>query len=105
MHALTDTGRSLSAVAPELGLDRRTVRKYARAGTWQEVMRRPPRKPSILDPYPDYLQQRWTRENTTRRSCTRNSIHDEHGVLAELLAGLQREPRSEVVDDPVRRRL
>jgi transposase len=35
------------------------VRKYARARTWQEVMRRPPRKPSGLDPYLDYLQQRW----------------------------------------------
>lgn len=59
MHALTDTGRAYSAVARELGLDRRTVRKYARARTWQEVMRRPPRKPSTLDPYLDYLQQRW----------------------------------------------
>ncbi|WP_406116483.1 ISL3 family transposase [Streptomyces sp. NBC_01014] len=59
VHALTRTGRSHSSVARELGLDRRTVRKYARARTWQEVMRRPPRKPSTLDPYLDYLQQRW----------------------------------------------
>ncbi|UQA97641.1 ISL3 family transposase [Streptomyces halobius] len=59
VHALTDTGRTYSAVSRELGLDRRTVRKYARARTWQEVMRRPPRKPSTLDPYRDYLQQRW----------------------------------------------
>ncbi|MFC4517247.1 ISL3 family transposase [Streptomyces ehimensis] len=59
VHALTDTGRSYSAVARELGLDRKTVRKYARARTWQEVMRRPPRRPSTLDLYLDYLQQRW----------------------------------------------
>ncbi|MCX4870693.1 ISL3 family transposase (plasmid) [Streptomyces sp. NBC_00825] len=59
VQALTRTGRSHSSVARELGLDRRTVRKYARARTWQEVMRRPPRKPSTLDPYLDYLQQRW----------------------------------------------
>ncbi|MFJ8133293.1 ISL3 family transposase [Streptomyces hydrogenans] len=59
VQALTHTGRSHSSVARELGLDRRTVGKYARAGTWQEVMRRPPRKPSTLDPYLDYLQQRW----------------------------------------------
>ncbi|MFB8310648.1 transposase, partial [Streptomyces sp. NPDC055961] len=39
--------------------DRRTVGKYAPASTWQEVIRRPPRKPSTLDPYLDYLQQRW----------------------------------------------
>ncbi|MFJ2444098.1 ISL3 family transposase [Streptomyces sp. NPDC087658] len=59
VHALTGAGRSHSSMARELGLDRRTVRKYARARTWQEVMRRPPRKPSTLDPYLDYLQQRW----------------------------------------------
>ncbi|MFD4709936.1 transposase [Streptomyces sp. NPDC058430] len=46
-------------MARELGLDRRTVGKYARAHTWQEVMRRPPRKPSTLDPYLDHLRQRW----------------------------------------------
>ncbi|MET7684330.1 ISL3 family transposase [Streptomyces sp. NPDC005423] len=59
VHTLTDMGRSYSAVAREVGLDRKTVRKYAQARTWQEVMRRPPRKPSTLDPYLDYLQQRW----------------------------------------------
>ncbi|MET9803398.1 transposase [Streptomyces sp. NPDC006368] len=46
-------------MARELGLDRRTVSKYARARTWQEVGGRPPRKPSSLDPYLDYLRQRW----------------------------------------------
>ncbi|WP_308369225.1 transposase family protein [Streptomyces sp. ISL-21] len=54
-----ESRRSHTSVARELGLDRRTVRKYARARTWQEVMRRPPRTPSTLDPYLDYLQQRW----------------------------------------------
>ncbi|WP_311737269.1 ISL3 family transposase [Streptomyces sp. Ag109_O5-1] len=59
VHALTDVGRSYSSAARELGLDRRTVRKYARARTWHEVVRRPPRRPSTLDPYLDYLQQCW----------------------------------------------
>ncbi|WP_416237960.1 ISL3 family transposase [Streptomyces sp. NEAU-W12] len=59
VHALSGTGRSHRSVARELGLDRRTVRKYARVRTWQEVMRRPSRRPSALDPYLDYLQQRW----------------------------------------------
>ncbi|MEV7863009.1 transposase [Streptomyces hirsutus] len=59
VHALTDAGRSYSSAARALGLDRRTVRKYARARTWQEVVRRPPRRPSTLDPYLDHLQQRW----------------------------------------------
>ncbi|MFI5706089.1 ISL3 family transposase [Streptomyces xanthochromogenes] len=59
VHELVGTGRSHSSVARELGLDRRTVGKYARARTWQEVVRRAPRRPSTLDPYLDYLQQRW----------------------------------------------
>ncbi|MGW0886018.1 transposase [Streptomyces sp. NPDC002671] len=59
VHALTDAGRPYATAARELGLDRRTVRKYARARTWHEVMRRAPRRPSTLDPYLDYLQQRW----------------------------------------------
>ncbi|WSJ89849.1 ISL3 family transposase [Streptomyces sp. NBC_01304] len=59
VHALTDTGRSFSSMSRELGLDRKTVRKYARANTWQEVVRRPPRRTTALDPYLDYLQQRW----------------------------------------------
>ncbi|MFB7454870.1 ISL3 family transposase [Streptomyces sp. NPDC056194] len=57
VQALTRTGRSHSSVARELGLDRRTVGKYAPASTWQEVIRRPPRKPSTLDPYNERLSR------------------------------------------------
>ncbi|MGW0656915.1 terminase gpP N-terminus-related DNA-binding protein [Streptomyces umbrinus] len=54
------TGRSVSAIARELGLNRRTVHKYARASSWQEVVRRPRlRPPTALAPYLDYLRQRW----------------------------------------------
>ncbi|MCX4515823.1 hypothetical protein OHA27_37420 [Streptomyces sp. NBC_01619] len=60
VHAVTDTGRSISAAARELGLDWRTVRKYARAATWDECVRRTrPRRPTSLDPYLEYLRQRW----------------------------------------------
>ncbi|MFE5923213.1 ISL3 family transposase [Streptomyces sp. NPDC056468] len=60
VHALTDTGLSLNATANQLGLNRRTARKYARAATWQECVRRTrPRRPTSLDPYRDYLRQRW----------------------------------------------
>ncbi|MDG9724952.1 MULTISPECIES: transposase [unclassified Streptomyces] len=59
-HAVTDAGRSLNSAARELGLRRRTVSKYARAATWQECVRRiPPRRPRSLDPYLEYLRQRW----------------------------------------------
>ncbi|MFH9574388.1 hypothetical protein [Streptomyces sp. NPDC017230] len=60
VHAVTDAGRSLNSAARELGLRRRTVSKYARAATWQECIRRiPPRRPRSLDPYLEYLRQRW----------------------------------------------
>ncbi|MFB7337783.1 hypothetical protein ACFC00_40240 [Streptomyces adustus] len=60
VHALTDTGLSLRATAHKLGLNRRTVGKYARAASWQECIRRtPPRRPTSPDPYLDYLRQRW----------------------------------------------
>ncbi|MFB7090506.1 ISL3 family transposase [Streptomyces sp. NPDC056296] len=60
VHAVSDSGRSLSAIARELGLNRRTVAKYARAASWQECIRRtPPRRTTSLDPYLEYLRQRW----------------------------------------------
>lgn len=66
-------------MARELGLDRRTVRKYARARTWQEAMRRPPRKPSTLDPYLDYLRQRWDEGQHSAKALPRP---DQTGPLA-----------------------
>ncbi|MGP3683198.1 hypothetical protein ACTVZO_00485 [Streptomyces sp. IBSNAI002] len=57
---MSGPSRSLSAIARELGLNRRTVSKYVRAATWQECVRtRRPRRPTTLDPYLDYLQRRW----------------------------------------------
>lgn len=60
VHALTDTGRSYTSTARKLGLNWRTVAKYARATTWRECIRRPrsrPRTPSGIDPYLSYLRQ------------------------------------------------
>ncbi|MGW3942804.1 hypothetical protein [Streptomyces phaeochromogenes] len=60
VHGYTGTARSISAIARDLGLNRRTVAKYARAATWQECVRRiPPRRPTSLDPFLEYLRQRW----------------------------------------------
>lgn len=60
VHAVADSGRSLSTLARELGLNRRTVAKYARAASWEDCVRRtPPRRSTSLDPYLEYLRQRW----------------------------------------------
>ena len=50
---------SLSAIARTLDLDRKTVRRYARAATATEAAS--PRRPrrSRLDPFTAYLHQRW----------------------------------------------
>jgi transposase len=56
---LKQQGLSKRAIARQVGLDARTVRRYVDAGTFPEMAQR--RKgPSILDPYLPYLQQRWT---------------------------------------------
>ncbi|MFJ2135368.1 transposase family protein [Streptomyces sp. NPDC087845] len=65
--------RILNVTLSRLGLDRRTVRKYARARTWQEAMRRPPRKPPPWTPTSTTRNNAGTKDSTARRSCTRNS--------------------------------
>ncbi|MEU8889901.1 hypothetical protein [Streptomyces sp. NPDC048442] len=66
VQGYTGTARSLSAISRELGLNRRTVAKYARAACWQECVRRtPPRRFTSLDPYLEYLRQRWEEDEHT----------------------------------------
>jgi transposase len=56
--ALHLQGASIHALAEQLGLARRTVRRYIRAETFPEIAQRPKRS-CILDPYEPYLRQRW----------------------------------------------
>jgi transposase len=58
---LLAAGRSISAIARQLRLQRKTVRRFARAATAEELLDRPrPRRDSLLDPYKPYLQERFT---------------------------------------------
>jgi transposase len=60
VHALLDQDRTQREIAPELGLARNTVRRFARATTWQElVVGKWQGRPSLLDDYKPYLHQRW----------------------------------------------
>ena len=58
---LLDAGRSISAIAAELGLSRSTVRRFARAADPEELLGRDGtgRRPSILQDYEPYLRERW----------------------------------------------
>ncbi|MBI3964811.1 MAG: ISL3 family transposase [Chloroflexi bacterium] len=57
--ALHGQGWSQCAIADEVGLGRKTVRRYLRAEAFPEVATRRPR-PTLLTPYVPYLLQRWT---------------------------------------------
>ncbi len=54
---LHEQGASQVAIATLLGLHRDTVRRYLAAAAFPEIVR--PKRTSKLDPYKDYLHQRW----------------------------------------------
>ena len=55
---LHTAGVSLSDIARRLGADRKTLRRWLRAGTIPSWRR--PRRGSLLDPHRDHLERRWT---------------------------------------------
>jgi len=71
VHDLLAQGHSLRGIARHLGWGFRTVHRYARATTWQELVdgkwQRP--RPSKLDAFKPHLQQRW--EQGCRNATTR----------------------------------
>lgn len=56
IRTLLDQGRSVSAVAREVGVSRRTVRKYVHMDQHPGSARRAPRR-QLLDPYRDWLTE------------------------------------------------
>ncbi|MEV8639477.1 transposase, partial [Streptosporangium sp. NPDC051023] len=65
VHTLREKGYSLRAIARHLGITPRRVRQLVRAATWQELVEdRWQGRYHLLDPYKEYLHQRW------REGCT-----------------------------------
>ncbi|MBI1184775.1 ISL3 family transposase [bacterium] len=98
-------GWSLSAVAAYLGLDRKTVRKYAHADTFPEQRLRS-HQTSLLDPYKTYLLQRWNAgcRNGAQLLC---EIRDQgysggnsivRQFVAQIRKALQLPPKSRMVE-------
>jgi transposase len=60
VHELLDQGRGLREITRHLGWGLHTVQRYARAATWQELAdgRWQAPRPSKLDPFKPYLNQR-----------------------------------------------
>lgn len=59
VHALGDTGVGTTAISRALNLDRKTVLRYARAATADDLLTPMPRRGSDLDAHTGYLARRW----------------------------------------------
>ncbi|HEV3292943.1 MAG TPA: ISL3 family transposase, partial [Streptosporangiaceae bacterium] len=59
IHQRLDAGESLSAISRVTGLDRKTVQRFARAGSAGELLGRATSRESKLDEFKPYLHQRW----------------------------------------------
>jgi transposase len=57
MQSMKRNKMNISAIARRTGHDRKTVRKYIRAGGDPPRYKPRPRKPSILDPHKEYIRQ------------------------------------------------
>jgi transposase len=59
IHRWLDAGESLSAISRVTGLDRKTVQRFARAGSAGELLGKATSRESKLDKFTPYLHQRW----------------------------------------------
>ncbi|QNP75584.1 ISL3 family transposase [Streptomyces roseirectus] len=59
VHELLDQGHSRRAIARHLGWSLNTVLRYARVPHWQDTLRENRPRPTRLDPYKPYLEQRF----------------------------------------------
>jgi transposase len=59
VQALAARGLSLRAIARELGVDRKTARRFAHAATADDAVARAISRPTVLDRYQPHLHRRW----------------------------------------------
>ena len=59
IHQRLDAGESLSGISRATGLDRKTVQRFARAGSAGELLGKATSRESKLDKFTPYLRQRW----------------------------------------------
>ncbi len=59
VQALAARGLGLRAIARELGVDRKTARRFAQAATGDQAVARAVARPTVLDRYQPHLHRRW----------------------------------------------
>lgn len=83
--ALQADGLGVRAIARHLHISRDTVKRFLGAGTFPERAR-PPRKPSILDPFLPYLQAQWMAGCTNGMQLWREIVPQGYGGSRALVA-------------------
>lgn len=71
VQRLVAAGRSMSAIGNELGLQRKTVRRFAFADSLDELLTTATTRGSLLDPFKPYLHQRFNAGHTDAARLTR----------------------------------
>ncbi len=101
IHTLLAAGASVSAISQTLGLDRKTVRRFARAASTDELVSARSTRASVLDDYTPHLQQRWAAGVTDAVALTaeitalgyRGSVKTVRRYLQPLRDGQNTTPR------------
>jgi transposase len=70
-----EQGTSLHAISKATGLQRNTVRRYARAACAEDLLTQTPKRGSQLDPYLGYLAMRWEQDATNAVELTAEIRH------------------------------
>lgn len=103
IQVLKRQGKSIRAISMELGISRNTVRKYLRNRRRPKAKTRPAR-PSKLDPFRDYLQQRireahpqWIPASVLQREITDLGYEGKGAILRAYVSSLKPRPP----EDPV----
>lgn len=76
VQALRAEGHGLREIARQLGLDRKTIRRFAQASSADDLAAKTLARDTLLDPHMPYLTQRWT-----------EGCHDIAVLHAELQVG------------------
>lgn len=96
VHALLERGMSLRAISTELGLQRNTVRRYARADTAEQMLTQNPKRGSQLDPYLAYMAMRWEQNCTNAVELTaeirRQGYRGSERSVRDLVSGWRTSP-------------